>query len=212
MRIRTYLSVLIICAAIILLKWVYDSSTNLPKEDIYLNLSTELIGILITTILIDWLLERKKNKEETTKIAWNCLNKLRYASWIWLGSSRDQNIKQMQNYLKLVNNDDEIAPTTQNLLIQIAITAEETLILSREITKKSIDLKKGLKQLVELKKLRDEDKSLKPSETAMLMTEAILHFSNIIKYGKDDHKDFPPIKKLSSPEKQEWRLFGEITS
>lgn len=209
MRTRIIITIFLLTLSVLLLNLAFHSNPNITKEDIYLNLSSELIGIILTTIFVDWLFEKKQIKEDIKKISWNGINKIKYSTWVWLGTPRDLDATTLVKYLDIVSDKDVIAISTQNLLLQLANTSEETIALSPKAVNSNKQLKRALNKLVEMSNLRDTRKRISPKDIANLLIDITKDFSGALDLGKStNNRDLLLTDIDSKIESQNWRFYG----
>lgn len=211
MKLRMIIAVVFLLFSFFLIRFSFRADENLTLSDIYLNLGTEIIGIVLTIVIVDWLFERKRTREETKKIAWSGLNKINYAVWVWQGCPRDFDINALFNYLAITGDNDQLTDTSQNLIIQLAHTSEETITLNSESVNTNKQLKKALEELSTLSKIRETNNLLLPNVIARKLHNATLSFAEVlnIPYSEKVDNEIESIRDTSF-EKQKWRRFGNI--
>ena len=212
MKTRIYIAILFLSFSFFLIALSLKSNPNISLVDIYLNLGTELIGIVLTILIVDWLLERKRAREEMKKIALNGLSKINYAVWIWQGCPRDLNISILYSFLSETSNNDKLSVSTQNLIIQLANTSEETITLNPEAVNSNKILNQALKELSSLAKMRDTNNVLSPKSIANCLASVILKFADVLKIKnifKDKQDNNHTLIRDTASEKQNWRRFGQ---
>ncbi|NOZ47041.1 MAG: hypothetical protein GXO79_09700 [Chlorobi bacterium] len=210
MKLRLIISIVFLLLSFFLIRYSFHADENLTLSDIYMNLGSEIIGIVLTVVIVDWLFERKRTKEETRKIALSGLNKINYAVWVWQGCPRDANINTVYYFLSITNNEDLLTVFTQNIMIQLAHSSEETLTLNNESVNSNKFLKNALVELSTLSKIRETDDILPPVVIAQKLQNATLSFMKVLQipFTKKTDKEIDEIRDTSF-EKQSWRRYGE---
>lgn len=55
--------------------WIaFQVGVNTPNGTLFVNLGTEIFGILITVALVEWLFERRRLQDRGRELAWSVLH------------------------------------------------------------------------------------------------------------------------------------------
>src|SRR6478735_2986631 len=113
MKLRIKISFALIAISVIMISIAKIINTKIGLSDVLINLGSELIGIVITILFIEYLFELKEDNEEITKIAWEILHELDYAIWVWQGGEKRFNFDELNNIALQIRPTDPIASCTK---------------------------------------------------------------------------------------------------
>lgn len=221
MNLRVILGVIIIVLAII----IAVISTMFPATSgfsaLLLNLSTEGIGIAITVSIVDWLLEQREEKENIRRIAYELLDKIENVVWVWLGGTRYPNPARTFKLLGFASNQDELAPITTNLIIELATDANRYQTQYAYLLKQSDDFRDALHELSQLLAVRTFDGGvLLPALVEEQLELAMIRLCDYLQIDINAYGSFmqnsaenPTISDLgldSDVKLQQWRATGKV--
>jgi hypothetical protein len=179
-------------------------------SSLLLNLGTELIGIGITILIIDWILEKRRFQDSARKLASVILRQLDHHVWVWQGGAREFDYVELSWLLKHVDDNDPIPSFTQNLFLRLGSDAATTLDHASDVANANKSLMRGLRQLTQLLAIRDRPEPMMPTEIARHITQAVEYLAEAAGLSKElPDIDVPPQFRNSSIKMQEWRHFGE---
>jgi hypothetical protein len=178
-----------------------------PKDqhDAARDLGLAFVEVAVAVAIIDRLIERSEKNAEVKRLAWNALEELDHAVWVWLGGHRKLDFGELRQLLGSIKSEP-IPYFTQNLLLRLGSKAAHTLVLREDVTKLSADLKRGLASLEPLASLRDGS-SLPPSMIGAALREAANHLSKVLEISEAGA--LPTITSEAAIEFQFWRHFGQ---
>lgn len=206
---RTFISIALLLFAAILIGEAQFG--NLPNgiPEVFLNLGTEIIGIIISVAVIDQLLERRRLAEDARRIATEALHDLDHHVWVWQGGGREFDLGELVALLQQVHIDDPLPSFTQNLFLNSGSRASNTLRTKPEILRQNPKLKLALTELAKLARMRDEDTHMPVTEISQYIMLAITNLTQVAGLS------LPPAAPLAPSEyrqtdikSQEWRHFG----
>jgi hypothetical protein len=155
-KVRIAIVVLSVAGAITLIYPALAPTSSLTRDDFFLNLGTEILGIAVTIGMVEWLLERQRRRERAREITWHALHELDHAVWVWQGGSRSFNLAELWALLAAASPSDPVAAETGNLLFNIGALAENTLRVDEDNVRTNKALCSGLTMLTCLMELRDQ--------------------------------------------------------
>lgn len=117
-------------------------------DDLWLNLATELIGIVVTVGFVDYLMERRECQQSARLTAWNTLEQLHRVLWVWRGGSRELDINQFGALT--LGEDFPQAEGTRRLLLELGCQARSTLFVFPDQFELCPPLSEALRQLSDI--------------------------------------------------------------
>ena len=185
----------------------------------FLHFGSIALEICATVGLVEWLLEREKQKEEEVRLAKRTLHDLNFAIWVWTGGRLSIHPREVEKRLDAIQDSDRMEPFTENLLVQLASKSFATLKLQNQQLRKeeNASLWFALEQLSQLDIVRSDPNSnllATPKMLAMTMSLAYKPLAGIAreKLPAEDLEFEDSIvfeKPSTSPRMQRFRLYGE---
>lgn len=157
---RAWIAGLLLSLAFLLLALVFSQHLTDEAASITSNLATELIGIVLTVIFVDWLFEQRRLADEVIKIALRALHELDHAVWVWQGDARHFDLAELRSRIDGIEPEDPLPPFTQNLFMQIGSKSSDTVRISKDPIQKSTALFQALTELSHLCAVRDRHELL----------------------------------------------------
>lgn len=179
--------------------------------DLLLNLGTELFGIVLTVLIIDWLFERRDIQKEARRLAVGFLNRLDHHVWVWQGGAREFDLTETLNLLSHVTDDDPLPEFTQNLLLVLGSNAADRARYDLEVVAVDEDLKTGLEELGPLTNMRsDHGEVMFPTAIAEHLKRAALALATAAEISIPEITYDEPEYRNPSIESQAWRHYGVV--
>lgn len=175
---------LLIAMSIISYVLLMDSSFKL--NDFLINISVELIGIVLTILVIDYLMVLQNNNNLAKKIALEFIHELFYIIWVWQGGQR---VLEFAEYISLtasINPNDMISKSTKKLLFKIGAKASFTLQCNFNLLKvsKYKYLKETLEELSSFKDIllatKDDVKQVEYIKKVLLNSTYLGHYLKLL--------------------------------
>jgi hypothetical protein len=209
MKTRLILTLTFLFLSLLLVGYALKADSSMSINDFFLNLGTEIIGIVLTVAIVDWLFDRKRKIDEVKKISWRALHLIDHAIWVWKGGSKEFDINELCVLIDDINENDDLPSFTQNMLIQIASKSENEILSNSEIISSNTYLKKAMVSLKEISQIRDDTKVMSNEQIKIILMAAIQNFKNILNLKIESFNILGSNKYYDSSIKmQEWRHFG----
>jgi hypothetical protein len=209
MRTRILLALATLAVAAFLVTEVLSDSLSSRLSDLCLNLATELLGIFVTILVIDWLLDRRSLGESARSVALAALHELDHHVWVWQGGARNFDMAELHQLLDSVGERDPLPPFTQNLFLTLGSRAADTLRIRRGEVAVNRHLKGGLELLSKLTAMRDGADHLPPKQVADILLQATQLLGMAAEVSVDSSAVWIPEQyRGASVEQQEWRHYG----
>ena len=148
-------SALILLSLISILLSVFFSESLGKWADVFGGLGTEGTGIALTVIIVDWLLERKRMREEVVRLAWRLMHEIDNCVYMWQGGRREFHLDEMAALLQMVESRDKVAPTTEIVLVQLGVKASDAVRLQSKLLRFDKRLAGSLRPLTGLAQLKE---------------------------------------------------------
>ncbi len=178
-------------------------------HDFFLNLGTEIMGIGLTVLAVEWLFEKHQARENARRIALRALHRLDHAVWVWQGGRRELDVAELMALLDLADPADPLPSFTQNLLLVLGSDAEDTLRHEPEAVRSCRHLREACGSLATLARMRDRDEAMTPSEILPSLRLAAEHLAAAAGLAiPPADRDSAARTRNPSFQKQEWRHFG----
>ena len=177
---------------------------------LWLNLGTEIVGIVLTVAIVEWLFERRRRLEEARKMAWRVLHDLDHAVWVWQGGHREFDLSELVALLNRTQDGDPLPDFIQNLLMHLGSASQDTLRDEPETPAAKPSLKKALQHLAPLARIRDEVTLLPAGVVAGHLSAATRELA--VAVGLTFPGALPDVSNLRDTDarKQEWRHYGKV--
>ncbi|MEP6906485.1 MAG: hypothetical protein ABI858_00670 [Pseudoxanthomonas sp.] len=206
---RAWVAASLLSLATLMLALVFSGKLTEQAAGVLSNLATELAGIVLTVIFVDWLFERRRLGDEIEKISLRALHQLDHAVWVWQGDARHFDLAELLARVNSIEPDDPLPPFTQNLFMQIGSKSSDTIRLSKEPAKKSEWLRKGLTDLANLCSVRDGSEALVPESIKLHLLSAIPLLAKAANLDLPKPAQLPiSAHRITSIDHQHYRHFG----
>lgn len=158
--------------SIVVLVASYMAGTETPAGDLMVNLGAEVMGIVITLAVVDWLLERRRLQDRARDVAWSVLHSVERAVWIWQGGSRRPESDELLGLVAGIDPNGKLADGTRTLLVNVGAHAREVLNRERKAIRTLPGLEEALNELTGLYSLTDGRTSMEGSMAAEILGAA----------------------------------------
>lgn len=205
---RIYLTAALLAVALILAA-LATFVGGVGWDEFATNLASELTAIALIVLIVDWMLERNKLREEAQRIAWSMLHDIDHAVWVWQGGRREFHLDELMALLDMVEDKDAIPPYTQNLLANLGVRASDTLRLQSRIFGIHKRLKQAMVYLKSLGQMREMEDLMPPSFVVDALKSAITQLAGVTGQGLHPG-EFGVARTFrdASPEAQRARYMG----
>lgn len=210
MATRLFICTILALAAAAALITVAVQSTEVKGSEVIASVATEAIGILVTVGFVEILLERDRKRENARIIAWNAINSLDHAVWVWQGGSRRFNPGELNGLIQLIDSADPLPTSTENLLLRLGEYSQHTLQMNAKTIASNTNLTAGLDALARLVHIRDTDPPMAHKEIQKRLSDAVGSLAACLELSI-----LPPSRgqlisdRSPSEARQRYRLYGE---
>ena len=81
--------------AVVVLWMAFVVGTDTSYGTLFINLGTEIIGIVITVAVVEWFFERRRLLTRGRQLAWDSLHATQTAVWVWQGGPREMETDEL---------------------------------------------------------------------------------------------------------------------
>ena len=147
-------------ASIVAIAAAFGIGAETPWGNVFINLGTEIFGILITVALVQWLLDRRRLMERGRELAWGTLHGIERAVWVWQGGPRQPGTDELLGLIGGIRPDDEVAEITRTLLANLGVQWREILDREGAALRTIPGLRGALEELTSLRSISEGGRSV----------------------------------------------------
>lgn len=197
---------LTVAAIILWLSFVVGVETSWGS--LFVNLGSEIIGIVITVAVVEWFFERRRLHNRGRQLAWDALHTVEHAVWVWQGGPREMDTDEVRGILNAVHEDDPIPDFTEGLFLSIGTRSRRLLNNDPAAVAAVPGFMNGLEQLARLSALRDGKGGMPSRKIADILDEGTAELAKAL--GKPTERHLASLIRYRDPtaESQERRHFG----
>ncbi|NNF14932.1 MAG: hypothetical protein HKN72_17015 [Gemmatimonadetes bacterium] len=175
---------------------------------LFINLGTEIVGIVITVAVVEWFFERRRLQNRGRQLAGNALHAVEHAVWVWQGGPRQMETDEVRGILHAVDGDDPVADFTEGLLLNIGTRARRLLSNDPEAVSAVPGFMNGLEHLARLSAIRDGRDRMPSRKVADILDEGTSDLAKAL--GKPTERHLASLIRFRDPSltSQERRHFG----
>jgi len=197
---------LVVAAAILWLSFIIgvDSAAG----TLFINLGTEIVGIVITVAVVEWFFERRRLQTRGRQLAWDALHAVEHAVWVWQGGPREMDTDEVRGVLNAVGQDDPLPDFTESLLLNIGTRSRRLLDNDPDAVAAVPGFMNGLEHLARLSSIRDGKSPMPPQKVGDILDEGTAELAKAL--GKPTERHLASLIRFRDPavESQERRHFG----
>ena len=176
--------------------------------NLFTNLGTEIIGIVITVAFVEWLFERRRLQNRGRQLAWDALHAVEHAVWIWQGGPRQMDTDEILGILNAVGDDDPLPDFTEGIFLGIGTRSRRLLDHDPQAVGAIPGFMNGLEQLARLSAVRDGKVAMPARKVADIVAEGTKELARAL--GRPTERHLASLIRYRDPSEasQERRHFG----
>ena len=196
---------LLVAALILWLSFVIG--VNSSAGTLFINLGTEIVGIVITVAVVEWFFERRRLQTKGRQLAWDSLHAVEHAVWVWQGGPREMDTDEVLGVLDAATGDDPLPDFTEGLFLNIGTRSRRLLTNDPDAVSAVPGFMTGLGHLARLSGMRD-GKPMPSRKLADILEEGTGALAKTL--GKPTERHLASLIRYRDPavESQERRHFG----
>ena len=194
--------------AAVILAVAFLVGTESGAGTLFINLGTEVVGIVLTVAIVEWFFERRRLQSQGRQLAWDSLHAVGQAVWVWQGGPREMDTDEMLGILDAVGEDDPLPEFTEGLLLTIGTQSRRLLSDDQSPVKAMPGLMNGLEELARLSSIRDGTEPMAPRRVAEILEQGTRALAKAL--GKPTERHLASLIRHRDPSvnMQERRHFG----
>lgn len=162
---------LLLAGLFIWLSFVVGTDTG--QGNLFVNLGTEIIGIVITVAVVESFLERRRLQSRGRQLAWDALHAAETAVWVWQGGPREMETDELLGVLNAVHQDDPLPDFTEGLFLNLGTRSRRLLNNDPQAVAALPGFMNGLEQFARLSAIRDGKIPMASRKVADIMEEGV---------------------------------------
>ncbi len=178
-------SFLLLAVAMLWLAFVFGTDTTLG--DLFINLGTEVIGIVITVAVVEAFLERRRLQDRGRQLAWDTLHAAETAVWVWQGGPRELETDEMLGILNAVHQDDPLPDFTEGLFLNLGTRSRRLLNNDPQAVGALPGFMEALEQFARLSAIRDGKVPMQPRKVADILDEGTRPLARALSQPTERH-------------------------
>lgn len=197
---------LAIAALVVWMAFLVGADT--PSGTLFINLGTEILGIVITVAVVEWFLERRRLQNRGRQLAWDTLHATESAVWVWQGGPREMETDEILGILNAVAKDDPLPDFTEGLFLNLGTRSRRLLNNDPQAVAAIPGFMDGLEHLARLSAIRDGTTSMPARKVADILEEGTQALAKAL--GRPSERHLASLIRYRDPslESQERRHFG----
>lgn len=197
---------LLVAGGVIWLAFAVGPDTS--AGNLFTNLGTEIIGIVITVAFVEWLFERRRLQNRGRQLAWDALHAVEHTVWVWQGGPRQMDTDEVLGLLNAVGDDDPLADFTEGMLLGLGTRSRRLLDNDPQAVAALPGFMNGLEQLARLSAIRDGKAQMSPRKVADILDEGTRELARSL--GRPTERHLASLIRYRDPSaaSQERRHYG----
>lgn len=175
---------------------------------LYVNLGTEIVGIVITVAVVEWFFERRRLRDRGRQLAWDTLHAVEHAVWVWQGGPREMDTDEVRGILNAVHDRDPLPDFTEALFLNIGTRSRRLLNNDSAAVTAVPGFMNGLEHFARFAAIRDGKEAMAPRKVADILDEGTAELAKAL--GKPTERHLASLIRYRDPsaESPERRHFG----
>ncbi len=169
---------LIISASLIWLAFFLGADT--PKGTLFINLGTEIFGILVTVAVVEWFFERRRLQDRGRELSWRLYHSLERVVWIWQGGPQQAGSEELLGIISGIRSDDPVPRFTRTLLVNLGMQAREAIDKEAAAVASLVGLKDSVEDMQSLRSLRDGDSAVSVRMVAEILEASATGLARVL--------------------------------
>ena len=169
---------LIISACLVWLAFFLGAAT--PTGTLFINLGTEIFGILVTVAVVEWFFERRRLQDRGRELSWRLFHSLERVVWIWQGGPQQAGSEELLGIISGIRSDDPVPRFTRTLLVNLGTESRAALDKESAAVSSLVGLKNSLEDMQSLGSLRDGESGVSVRMVAEILESSATGLSHVL--------------------------------
>jgi hypothetical protein len=194
--------------AVIVLWMAFVVGTDTSYGTLFINLGTEIIGIVITVAVVEWFFERRRLLTRGRQLAWDSLHATQTAVWVWQGGPREMETDELLGVLNAVHEDDPLPDFTEGLFLNVGTRSRRLLNNDPQAVAALPGYMDALEHFARLSSMRDGRSSMHSRKVADILEQGSQALARAL--GQPTERHLASLIRFRDPslESQERRHHG----
>lgn len=194
--------------AVVVLWMAFVVGTDTSYGTLFINLGTEIIGIVITVAVVEWFFERRRLLTRGRQLAWDSLHATQTAVWVWQGGPREMETDELLGILNAVHDDDPLPDFTEGLFLNVGTRSRRLLNNDPQAVAALPGYMDALEHFARLSAMRDGRSSMPSRKVADILEEGSRALARAL--GQPTERHLASLIRFRDPslESQERRHHG----
>ena len=175
---------LFISASLVWLAFFLGAAT--PTGTLFINLGTEIFGILVTVAVVEWFFERRRLQDRGRELSWRLFHSLERVVWIWQGGPQQPGSEELLGIISGIHSDDPVPRFTRTLLVNLGTQSREALDKESKAVSSLVGLEEALGDMLSLGSLRDGESGVSVRMVAEILESSATGLSRVL--GQSTHR------------------------
>ena len=169
---------LIISVSLIWLAFFLGAAT--PTGTLFINLGTEIFGILVTVAVVEWFFERRRLQDRGRELSWRLYHSLERVVWIWQGGPQQAGSEELLGVISGIRTQDPVPHFTRTLLVNLGTQAREAIDKEAAAVASLVGLKDAVEDMQSLRSLRDGDSGVSVRMVAEILEASTTGLARVL--------------------------------
>lgn len=185
--VRAFVTAGFLLLAVVILWSAFVLGTETSFGTLFINLGTEIIGIVITVAVVESFLERRRLQNRGRQLAWDALHATQSAVWVWQGGPREMDTDEVLGILKAVGDADPLPDFTEGLFLSVGTRSRRLLNNDPQAVAAVPGFMTGLEHLARLSAIRDGRTPMPPRKVADILEEGTMALAQALGQPTERH-------------------------
>lgn len=151
-----------------------------PVGTLFINLGTEIFGILVTVAVVEWFFERRRLQDRGRELSWRLFHALGRVVWIWQGGPQQPGSEELLGIISGIRSKDPVPRFTRSLLVNLGTQSREAIDTESAAVGSLVGLKDALQDMQSLGSLRDGESGVSVRMVAEILESSASGISRVL--------------------------------
>lgn len=197
---------LAVAALVLWLAFVVGAET--AYGSLFINLGTEIVGIVITVAVVEWFFERRRLQTRGKQLCWDALHAAQNAVWVWQGGPREMETDETLGILRAVGDADPLPDFTEGLFLNLGTRSRRLLSNDPQAVDAVPGFMNALEHLSRFAAIRDGRRAMPARKVADIAEQGVAALARALGQPNEHHPASLIRFRDPSVEGQERRHYG----